>query len=154
MPYRPAVPGAGVGRPAVPTGYLPQRRDRLDGSRSVLADLRAAAPAATPQEIRARLARFLVRGAQVDQPAATLSGGERFRVSLARLLLAEPPPQLLLLDEPTNDLDLNSVAQLTDALAGYRGALIVVSHDSRFLTDIGVERWWEVRDLGLPVETR
>jgi ATPase subunit of ABC transporter with duplicated ATPase domains len=88
----------------------------------------------------------------VDQPAGTLSGGERFRVSLACLLLAEPAPQLLLLDEPTNNLDLDSVGQLTAALAGYRGALVVASHDRPFLADIGVHRWWEVADLQLPVE--
>ena len=145
-------PRPGVEVPAVPTGYLPQRRDSIDGGRTVLDDLRAAAPAATPQEIRTRLARFQFRCDAVERPAATLSGGERFRVSLARLLLAEPPPQLLLLDEPTNDLDLASLEQLTDALSGYRGALIVASHDARFLEDIGVRRWWAVRDISLPVD--
>jgi ATPase subunit of ABC transporter with duplicated ATPase domains len=141
-----------VGAPAVPVAYLPQRLDVLDDAATVLDNVRAAAPTATPHDIRARLARFLVRGDQVDQPAGTLSGGERFRVSLACLLLAEPPPQLLLLDEPTNNLDLDSVEQLTAALAGYRGALIVASHDRPFLADIGVQRWWEVADLQLPVD--
>ncbi|HVU92548.1 MAG TPA: ABC-F family ATP-binding cassette domain-containing protein [Jatrophihabitans sp.] len=145
-------PCAGVGTPAVPTGYLPQRLDGLDDRHSVLDNVLAGAPRATAQEIRGRLARFLVRGAQVDQPAGTLSGGERFRVALARLLLADPPPQLLLLDEPTNNLDLASVEQLTAALAGYRGALIVASHDRRFLAGIGVQRVWVVRDLGLPTD--
>jgi ATPase subunit of ABC transporter with duplicated ATPase domains len=106
----------------------------------------------TPHDVRAQLARFLVRGDAVLQPAGSLSGGERFRVTLACLLLADPPPQLLLLDEPTNNLDLDSVAQLTDALAGYRGALIVASHDRPFLADIGVQRWWQVEDVGLPTE--
>jgi len=64
---------------------------------------------------------------------ATLSGGERFRVSLARLLLADPPAQLLVLDEPTNNLDVRSVEQLVEALNAYRGALIIVSHDDAFL---------------------
>ncbi len=118
----------------------------------MLDNVRAAAPTATPNEIRARLARFLIRGARVDQLAGTLSGGERFRVSLARLLLAEPAPRLLLLDEPTNNLDLDSVAQLTDALAGYRGALIVASHDLTFLADIGVTRYWAVEEMALPRE--
>jgi ATPase subunit of ABC transporter with duplicated ATPase domains len=149
---RRAHPLTGVGAPAVPVAYLPQRLDVLDDAATVLDNVRAAAPTATPHDIRARLARFLVRGDQVDQPAGTLSGGERFRVSLACLLLAEPPPQLLLLDEPTNNLDLDSVEQLTAALAGYRGALIVASHDRPFLADIGVQRWWEVADLQLPVD--
>jgi ATPase subunit of ABC transporter with duplicated ATPase domains len=145
-------PEPGVGTPAVPVAYLPQRLDVLDDRIPVLDNVRAKAPHATPHEIRAQLARFLVRGEQVEQPAGTLSGGERFRVSLACLLLAEPPPQLLLLDEPTNNLDLDSVEQLTDALAGYRGALIVASHDRRFLGDIGVQRWWRTEGIRLPQE--
>jgi ATPase subunit of ABC transporter with duplicated ATPase domains len=68
------------------------------------------------------------------------------------VLLADPQPQLLLLDEPTNNLDLDSVGQLTDALAGYRGALIVASHDRRFLHDIGVQRWWLADGMRLPCE--
>ena len=71
----------------------------------------------------------------------TLSGGERFRATLAALLLAEPAPQLLLLDEPTNSLDLASVRQLTSALESYAGALIVASHDLPFLRELGVTRW-------------
>ena len=73
----------------------------------------------------------------VDRPVATLSGGERFRVALARLLLADPPPQLLVLDEPTNNLDLDTVDQLVEALAAYRGAVLVVSHDDAFLARLG-----------------
>ncbi|MFM9683045.1 ATP-binding cassette domain-containing protein, partial [Streptomyces brasiliscabiei] len=73
------------------------------------------APDATDNRIRARLARFLFRGGRADQKAATLSGGERFRATLAALMLAEPAPQLLLLDEPTNNLDMASVRQLTSA---------------------------------------
>jgi ATPase subunit of ABC transporter with duplicated ATPase domains len=78
---------------------------------------------------------------RAGQLAGTLSGGERFRATLATLLLADPPPQLLLLDEPTNNLDLASVQQFTTALAGYRGALIVVSHDLPFLRSLEITRW-------------
>lgn len=121
--------------------YLPQRLDVLDDSRSVLDNVRAFAPGASPNEIRAGLARFLFRGARADRLAGQLSGGERFRAVLAALLLADPPPQLLLLDEPTNNLDLASVRQLVQALEAYQGALIVVSHDLPFLDELGITRW-------------
>jgi ATPase subunit of ABC transporter with duplicated ATPase domains len=114
-------------------GYLPQRLDGLDDTASVLENVRALAPSVSPGEVRNRLARFLLRGATVERAVGTLSGGERFRVALARLLLADPPPQLLVIDEPTNNLDLHSVDQLVDALRSYRGALLVVSHDEAFL---------------------
>jgi len=114
-------------------GYLPQRLDGLDDDASVLENVRAAASAVPVGVIRNQLARFLLRGSSVERLVGTLSGGERFRVALARLLLADPPPQLLVLDEPANNLDLRSIDQLVDALRGYRGAVIVVSHDDAFL---------------------
>jgi ATPase subunit of ABC transporter with duplicated ATPase domains len=137
----------------VPVGYLPQRLDILNPAWSVLDNVRAVAPSATPHEVRAELARFLLRGPRVEQRAGTLSGGERFRATLACLLLADPAPQLLLLDEPTNNLDLDSVAQLLAALRGYRGALIVASHDEAFLADLGLDRHWSV-DGGLHEQRR
>jgi ATPase subunit of ABC transporter with duplicated ATPase domains len=121
--------------------YLPQRLDVLDESASVVENVRAVAPAASVNEVRAGLARFLFRGTRADQPAGTLSGGERFRAVLAALLLAQPPPQLLLLDEPTNNLDMASARQLSEALSCYQGALLVASHDVPFLRSIGISRW-------------
>ncbi|WP_425953849.1 ABC-F family ATP-binding cassette domain-containing protein [Xylanimonas sp. McL0601] len=120
-------------------GYLPQRLDLLDDDATVLDSVRAGAPDVPPGELRGRLARFLVRGDAVDRPVVTLSGGERFRVTLARLLLADPPAQLLVLDEPTNNLDLASADRLVEALAAYRGALLVVSHDRAFLDRLGLD---------------
>jgi ATPase subunit of ABC transporter with duplicated ATPase domains len=125
----------------VPLRHLPQRLDLLDGQETIVDNIARLAPQATPNQIRAQLARFLVKGKRADQQVATLSGGERFRATLAALLLAEPAPQLLLLDEPTNNLDLASVHQLTQALAAYRGALIVASHDLPFLHQLGITRW-------------
>ncbi|MYW62785.1 ATP-binding cassette domain-containing protein [Streptomyces sp. SID8379] len=128
----------------VPMRLLPQRLDVLDDTASVAENVARFAPDASNNRVRARLARFLFKGAKADQRAGTLSGGERFRAALAALMLAEPAPQLLMLDEPTNNLDLASVRQLTSALESYEGALIVASHDVRFLESIGVTRWLEL----------
>lgn len=119
--------------------YLPQRLDGLDDAASVLANVRTAAPSVAVPLVRDRLARFLVRGDTVNRAVGTLSGGERFRVALARLLLADPPPQLLVLDEPTNNLDLDTVDQLVAALQAYRGAVLVVSHDDAFLARLDLD---------------
>jgi ATPase subunit of ABC transporter with duplicated ATPase domains len=135
------LPSVTVHVNAAEIGYLPQRLDVLDDTLSLADNVRAAAPAAAVNDIRASLARFLFRGERASQLAGTLSGGERFRATLAALLLAQPPPRLLLLDEPTNNLDLASVRHFTTALAGYRGALIVASHDVPFLRSIGITRW-------------
>ena len=138
----PQHPGPGLDvRRIGALGYLPQRLDVLDDALTVAENVRAVAPAASVNEVRAGLARFLFRGARADAAAATLSGGERFRAVLAALLLADPPPQFLLLDEPTNSLDLASVRQLSQALSCYQGALLVASHDVPFLASIGITRW-------------
>ncbi|MEU0342579.1 ABC-F family ATP-binding cassette domain-containing protein [Streptomyces bobili] len=135
------APVAGEAHAHVPLRFLPQRLDVLDDELTVAENVARFAPDATDNRIRARLARFLFRGGRADQKAATLSGGERFRATLAALMLAEPAPQLLLLDEPTNNLDMASVRQLTSALESYEGALIVAGHDLPFLESIGITRW-------------
>ena len=121
--------------------YLSQRLDLLDESRTIAENLAAAAPAMPPADRMNLLARFLFRGSRAHLPVGVLSGGERLRATLACILFAEPAPQLLLLDEPTNNLDLVSAGQLESALNAYRGAFIVISHDERFLAEIGVARW-------------
>lgn len=114
-------------------GYLRQRLDGLREGATTLENVQDAAPNVPPGDIRNQLARFLLRGDSVNRPVHTLSGGERFRVSLARLLFSDPPAQVLILDEPTNNLDIRSVNQLVESLQAYGGAVIVVSHDDAFL---------------------
>ncbi|HPU14308.1 MAG TPA: ABC-F family ATP-binding cassette domain-containing protein [Aeromicrobium sp.] len=122
----------------VKTAYLPQRIV-LDDEKSVFETVREFAPNVTPAQLKNQLAWLLLRGATIARPVGSLSGGERFRVALARLLLADPPAELLVLDEPTNDLDLTSINQLVTALNAFGGALVVVSHDRRFLDRLELE---------------
>ncbi len=99
--------------------YLPQRKDTLDDTASVLDNVRRDAPHVPVAEVRNRLARFLVRGDTVDRPAGPCPAGSASgwpRRPRAR----GPAAQVLVLDEPTNDLDLTSVDQLVDALRAYR----------------------------------
>ncbi|GGT22157.1 MULTISPECIES: ABC-F family ATP-binding cassette domain-containing protein [Streptomyces] len=120
--------------------HLSQRLDLLDPARTVAENFAAWAPERPEAERMNLLARFLFRGSRAHLPVGVLSGGERLRATLACVLCAEPAPQLLLLDEPTNNLDLVSVGRLESALDSYRGAFVVVSHDERFLAEIGVDR--------------
>ncbi|GLZ79938.1 ABC transporter [Actinorhabdospora filicis] len=139
--------------------YLPQRLELLDDAASAIENVRRYAPTMSEHDARARLAalgfrnnraqrREGVRNHRAEQEVATLSGGERLRVALAAVLSAEPAPQLLILDEPTNNLDMRSVRELEQALLGYRGALLVISHDAPFLREIGVERWLRLGPAG------
>lgn len=136
-------------KPLVPCRALRQRLDVFDENLSVADNVALAAPHATSEEIRGQLARFLFRGTDSDVTASALSGGERLRAALATILLAQPAPKLLILDEPTNNLDLPSLAHLTQALHDFRGALVVVSHDLPFLREINITRWIRMDENGI-----
>lgn len=115
-------------------GYYDQEQGDLDPEATAFLTIKREHPTATDEEIRGHLALFLFRGDDVDQPVGGLSGGERARLTLARLVLQNPT--WLALDEPTNHLDLASRTALEEMLSGYPGAILCISHDREFLDNL------------------
>lgn len=112
-------------------GYYDQRQMDLDPEKDVLTEVWDAFPALNQSQIRGALGLFLFSGDDVFTPISLLSGGERSRVSLAKLMLKKN--NFLLLDEPTNHLDADSREALEAALSGYTGVILAVSHDRYFI---------------------
>ncbi len=108
-------------------GYYAQEHETLDTGRSVLANMRTAAPELNDTDVRKVLGSFLFSGDDVDKPAAVLSGGEKTRLALAMLVVSSA--NVLLLDEPTNNLDPASRAEVLSAIRTYAGAVVLVTHD-------------------------
>ncbi|MCW2810817.1 MAG: putative transporter ATP-binding protein, partial [Friedmanniella sp.] len=108
-------------------GYYAQEHETLDTSRSVLANMKSAAPNLNDTDVRKVLGSFLFSGDDVDKPASVLSGGEKTRLALAALVVSSA--NVLLLDEPTNNLDPASRAEVLAAIKTYAGAVVLVTHD-------------------------
>jgi ATPase subunit of ABC transporter with duplicated ATPase domains len=127
------IPGHGLR-----LGYYAQEHETLDLEATVWECIRHAAPDAPEQGLRTLLGAFLFSGDQLDQPAGTLSGGEKTRLALAGLVSSAA--NVLLLDEPTNNLDPISREQVLGALRSYQGAVVLVTHDPGAANALNPER--------------
>lgn len=119
-------------------GYFAQEHDTIDGEKSVWRNTIEACPDANEQDLRSLLGAFMFQGDKLEQPAGTLSGGEKTRLALATLVSSRA--NVLLLDEPTNNLDPISREQVLDALKTYKGAVVLVTHDPGAVRALEPER--------------
>lgn len=119
-------------------GYFAQEHDNIDPDKTVWENTIEACPDAGQQDLRGLLGAFMFSGDKLEQPAGTLSGGEKTRLSLATLVSSRA--NVLLLDEPTNNLDPQSREQVLDALGTYTGAVVLVTHDPGAVKALKPER--------------
>ena len=132
-----------LGHNVVPGYFAQHHTESLDPARTILDQVHSLVPTEPQSWVRGVLGSFLFSGDDVDKRIGVLSGGERARVALARLLVV--PSNFLLMDEPTNHLDLDSSEALIDALTRYEGTLLFVSHNRSFVNGLATQVW-EVRD--------
>ncbi|EHN8924603.1 ABC-F family ATP-binding cassette domain-containing protein [Enterobacter asburiae] len=142
------APRSGTCKVSVSCAYLDQHLSRLNLSQSVMTHLNLGHTPLEEGVLRTRLAQLQLGADKVTLPLAELSGGERLKAALACVLWRAEATQLLLLDEPTNHLDLASVQAIEAALAGFPGALLVVSHDEAFLRGLTLTHEWVWEEAG------
>lgn len=135
-----------LGRHAQMSYFAQHHADQLTSGRTVLEEVWAAQPDLSQTRVRSMLGAFLFGGDDVDKPVDVLSGGEKARVALARILVS--PGNILLMDEPTNHLDTESADKLTESLEAFDGTLLFVSHNLDFARRLSTVVW-DVRPGGV-----
>lgn len=123
--------------------YAQHQLEALDINNTVLEEMKTAGSGKTEQELRNLLGCFLFGGDDVDKRIKVLSGGEKARVALAKVIVSKA--NFLMLDEPTNHLDMHSIELLVNALNQYEGSIILVSHDRYFISKVA-NKIWEIED--------
>ena len=131
---------------SVNIGYFDQEQKSLNLSNTIFEEISATYPMLTNFEIRSYLAKFMFYNEDVDREISELSGGERARISLLKLMISDT--NFILMDEPTNHLDIDSKEILEDAILDYEGTVLIISHDRYFLNKIAV-KILEMKDDGM-----
>lgn len=120
--------------------YLDQEYSCISNDLTVYEQLKECNSRKPEHELKMLLHRFLFSASTWDKMCSSLSGGEKMKLALCRLLVAEHAPDIIIADEPTNNIDIQSMNVLATALKNYQGTLIVVSHDEQFVQDVGIDR--------------
>ena len=132
-----------LGRNVMPSYFAQHHAESLDPDRSVIEEVWRGAPERSQTDVRTLCGSFLFSGDDVEKPTGVLSGGERARVAMARMLAS--PSNFLMLDEPTNHLDTESADRLTESLEAFSGTMLFVSHNLDFAKRLS-DTVWDVRD--------
>ena len=138
-----------VGTNSPRVAVLTQNSSHLNDDNSIREELISSLGQYGDQEIFSILARLSFSASRSNELVRDLSGGERFRIALSKVLLSKHSKQLIVLDEPTNNLDLESLRAVEEMLTQFSGAILVISHDIEFLYNISVNRWIELTSHGL-----
>jgi ATPase subunit of ABC transporter with duplicated ATPase domains len=129
------------------TIYIDQDYSLIDNTLSVYEQsLKYNFDSLPEHEIKIRLNRFLFHSEFWDKPSSALSGGEKMRLILCCLMISNNSPDMFILDEPTNNLDIKNIDILTSSIKEHKGSLIVISHDTYFLKEIGISRTIDLND--------